>query len=151
MAFISFSAASRKQRPGPGPEPGPGRHARAETMTETKTHVILLSCGSFNPITRGHVHMFGEEGGGVGPGGSGLAACSRLSCHVFQPNLNRFRFGVKCRTGRPEKRVSLHQLTVQRERALPRKHAQSHSNGCIPSSPDKRTSKITVITREAVS
>uniref|UniRef100_H3CD98 Nicotinamide/nicotinic acid mononucleotide adenylyltransferase 2 n=1 Tax=Tetraodon nigroviridis TaxID=99883 RepID=H3CD98_TETNG len=27
-------------------------------MTEKKTHVILLSCGSFNPITRGHVHMF---------------------------------------------------------------------------------------------
>uniref|UniRef100_A0A3Q3VMM3 Nicotinamide/nicotinic acid mononucleotide adenylyltransferase 2 n=1 Tax=Mola mola TaxID=94237 RepID=A0A3Q3VMM3_MOLML len=27
-------------------------------MTETKTHVILLSCGSFNPITRGHLHMF---------------------------------------------------------------------------------------------
>lgn len=37
---------------------------QAETMTENKTHVILLSCGSFNPITRGHVHMFGEEGGG---------------------------------------------------------------------------------------
>lgn len=30
-------------------------------MTETaKTHVILLSCGSFNPITRGHLHMFGK-------------------------------------------------------------------------------------------
>ncbi|KAI2667704.1 Nicotinamide/nicotinic acid mononucleotide adenylyltransferase 2 [Labeo rohita] len=30
-------------------------------MTETtKTHVILLSCGSFNPITKGHIHMFGE-------------------------------------------------------------------------------------------
>ncbi|KAI4872558.1 hypothetical protein NFI96_023210 [Prochilodus magdalenae] len=29
-------------------------------MTETtKTHVILLSCGSFNPITKGHIHMFG--------------------------------------------------------------------------------------------
>uniref|UniRef100_UPI001CD909B5 nicotinamide/nicotinic acid mononucleotide adenylyltransferase 2-like n=1 Tax=Solea senegalensis TaxID=28829 RepID=UPI001CD909B5 len=28
-------------------------------MTETsKTHVILLSCGSFNPVTKGHVHMF---------------------------------------------------------------------------------------------
>ncbi|CAB1326184.1 unnamed protein product [Coregonus sp. 'balchen'] len=28
-------------------------------MTEnTKTHVILLSCGSFNPITKGHIHMF---------------------------------------------------------------------------------------------
>ncbi|XP_072298030.1 nicotinamide/nicotinic acid mononucleotide adenylyltransferase 2 [Eucyclogobius newberryi] len=28
-------------------------------MTESaKTHVILLSCGSFNPITKGHVHMF---------------------------------------------------------------------------------------------
>jgi len=30
-------------------------------MTEnTKTHVILLSCGSFNPITKGHIHMFGK-------------------------------------------------------------------------------------------
>lgn len=29
-------------------------------MTETtKTHVILLACGSFNPITKGHIHMFG--------------------------------------------------------------------------------------------
>ncbi|TWW73230.1 nicotinamide/nicotinic acid mononucleotide adenylyltransferase 2 [Takifugu rubripes] len=27
-------------------------------MTENKIHVILLSCGSFNPITRGHIHMF---------------------------------------------------------------------------------------------
>uniref|UniRef100_A0A8C3HR74 Nicotinamide/nicotinic acid mononucleotide adenylyltransferase 2 n=1 Tax=Chrysemys picta bellii TaxID=8478 RepID=A0A8C3HR74_CHRPI len=28
-------------------------------MTETtKTHVILLSCGSFNPITKGHIQMF---------------------------------------------------------------------------------------------
>uniref|UniRef100_A0A673ZGY8 Nicotinamide-nucleotide adenylyltransferase n=1 Tax=Salmo trutta TaxID=8032 RepID=A0A673ZGY8_SALTR len=28
-------------------------------MTDnTKTHVILLSCGSFNPITKGHIHMF---------------------------------------------------------------------------------------------
>ncbi|KAK1878439.1 Nicotinamide/nicotinic acid mononucleotide adenylyltransferase 2, partial [Dissostichus eleginoides] len=28
-------------------------------MTENnKTHVILLSCGSFNPITKGHIHMF---------------------------------------------------------------------------------------------
>lgn len=33
-------------------------------MTEsTKTHVILLSCGSFNPITKGHIHMFGKEVG----------------------------------------------------------------------------------------
>uniref|UniRef100_A0A8B9LQ32 Nicotinamide/nicotinic acid mononucleotide adenylyltransferase 2 n=1 Tax=Astyanax mexicanus TaxID=7994 RepID=A0A8B9LQ32_ASTMX len=31
-------------------------------MTETaKTHVILLSCGSFNPITKGHIHMFGKR------------------------------------------------------------------------------------------
>lgn len=36
-----------------------------DTMTETKTHVILLSCGSFNPITRGHLHMFGERGRGT--------------------------------------------------------------------------------------
>ncbi|XP_029381417.1 nicotinamide/nicotinic acid mononucleotide adenylyltransferase 2 [Echeneis naucrates] len=35
---------------------GPGHRG---TMTETtKTHVILLSCGSFNPITKGHIHMF---------------------------------------------------------------------------------------------
>ncbi|XP_061549868.1 nicotinamide/nicotinic acid mononucleotide adenylyltransferase 2 [Phycodurus eques] len=28
-------------------------------MPETsKSHVILLSCGSFNPITKGHIHMF---------------------------------------------------------------------------------------------
>uniref|UniRef100_G3NA40 Nicotinamide/nicotinic acid mononucleotide adenylyltransferase 2 n=1 Tax=Gasterosteus aculeatus TaxID=69293 RepID=G3NA40_GASAC len=28
-------------------------------MTErSQTHVILLSCGSFNPITKGHIHMF---------------------------------------------------------------------------------------------
>ncbi|OXB84322.1 UNVERIFIED_CONTAM: hypothetical protein H355_007205 [Colinus virginianus] len=28
-------------------------------MTETtKTHVILLSCGTFNPITKGHIQMF---------------------------------------------------------------------------------------------
>ncbi|XP_026524931.1 nicotinamide/nicotinic acid mononucleotide adenylyltransferase 2 [Notechis scutatus] len=28
-------------------------------MTETtKTHVILLACGSFNPITKGHIQMF---------------------------------------------------------------------------------------------
>lgn len=33
-------------------------------MTESsKTHVILLSCGSFNPITKGHIHMFGEAAG----------------------------------------------------------------------------------------
>lgn len=32
------------------------------TMTETtKTHVILLACGSFNPITKGHIQMFGES------------------------------------------------------------------------------------------
>lgn len=35
---------------------------RAGTMTETtKTHVILLSCGTFNPITKGHIQMFGES------------------------------------------------------------------------------------------
>lgn len=48
-------------------------------MTETKTHVILLSCGSFNPITRGHVHMFGEGGR---PGGI------KASC-TFTPQLSR--------------------------------------------------------------
>ncbi|MED6256346.1 hypothetical protein ATANTOWER_024242 [Ataeniobius toweri] len=44
-------------------------------MTETsKTHVILLSCGSFNPITKGHIHMFGEclWEYGWGKGGSPL-------------------------------------------------------------------------------
>ncbi|TKC43927.1 hypothetical protein EI555_013146 [Monodon monoceros] len=31
-------------------------------MTETtKTHVILLACGSFNPITKGHIQMFAKE------------------------------------------------------------------------------------------
>lgn len=115
-------------------------------MTETKTHVILLSCGSFNPITRGHVHMFGEEGGGGTR--SKRPACLRLSCHVFDPNLNTFRFGVKRPRGRREKR----------ERALPRQHAQSHSNGRIPSSADNirrsmtTTAVITaVITAGAVS
>lgn len=108
---------------------------QAETMTENKTHVILLSCGSFNPITRGHVHMFGEGGGGLG--GSKQAACLHLSCHVVEPNLHAFRFGVKYRRVRPERRVTLHQLALLGERALPRKHAQSHSNGCIPSSPHK--------------
>ncbi|PWA31088.1 hypothetical protein CCH79_00019987, partial [Gambusia affinis] len=39
---------------------GPGRiGSDRSAMTETsKTHVILLSCGSFNPITKGHIHMF---------------------------------------------------------------------------------------------
>lgn len=41
------------------PEPEPRQEA---TMPETsKTHVILLSCGSFNPITYGHIHMFGKS------------------------------------------------------------------------------------------
>lgn len=32
------------------------------SMAETiKTHVILLSCGSFNPVTKGHIQMFGES------------------------------------------------------------------------------------------
>jgi len=36
-------------------------------MTENaKTHVILLSCGSFNPITKGHIHMFGKMTGDGG-------------------------------------------------------------------------------------
>lgn len=40
--------------------PGRARQGRAGTMTETtKTHVILLACGSFNPITKGHIQMFG--------------------------------------------------------------------------------------------
>lgn len=42
-------------------------------MTETtKTHVILLACGSFNPITKGHIQMFGQcprGQGGVRVGG----------------------------------------------------------------------------------
>ncbi|XP_073756237.1 nicotinamide/nicotinic acid mononucleotide adenylyltransferase 2 isoform X3 [Callorhinus ursinus] len=35
------------------------REGPTRTMTETtKTHVILLACGSFNPITKGHIQMF---------------------------------------------------------------------------------------------
>ncbi|KAM9706277.1 nicotinamide/nicotinic acid mononucleotide adenylyltransferase 2 isoform 4-T5 [Dama dama] len=35
------------------------REGPARAMTETtKTHVILLACGSFNPITKGHIQMF---------------------------------------------------------------------------------------------
>lgn len=46
----------KKRRP-PDQREGPTR-----TMTETtKTHVILLACGSFNPITKGHIQMFGES------------------------------------------------------------------------------------------
>ncbi|KAK2543312.1 Nmnat2 [Columba livia] len=38
---------------------GRAGQGRAATMTETtKTHVILLACGSFNPITKGHIQMF---------------------------------------------------------------------------------------------
>lgn len=38
------------------------REGPARAMTETtKTHVILLACGSFNPITKGHIQMFGES------------------------------------------------------------------------------------------
>lgn len=38
------------------------REGPTRTMTETtKTHVILLACGSFNPITKGHIQMFGES------------------------------------------------------------------------------------------
>lgn len=58
------AAASFCSPPG---EDGPARTGtrnRTGTMTESsKTHVILLSCGSFNPITKGHIHMFGEAAG----------------------------------------------------------------------------------------
>lgn len=50
-----------QRRTGPGPD-RTGTRDETETMTEAnKTHVILLSCGSFNPITKGHIHMFGEH------------------------------------------------------------------------------------------
>lgn len=49
-------------------------------MTETtKTHVILLACGSFNPITKGHIQMFGEAPGGAARGPPGAAGPGRLS------------------------------------------------------------------------
>ncbi|KAJ8794828.1 hypothetical protein J1605_018821 [Eschrichtius robustus] len=39
------------------------REGPTRTMTETtKTHVILLACGSFNPITKGHIQMFERDG-----------------------------------------------------------------------------------------
>lgn len=83
-------------RPGPAPFLPPSlppaaaaapRHkkrlglGRAGTMTETtKTHVILLSCGTFNPITKGHIQMFGESRRNSGRGsgrGWGLPRGSR--------------------------------------------------------------------------
>lgn len=49
---------------------------RAGTMTETtKTHVILLACGSFNPITRGHIQMFGQSRRGSGFPSGCLGRC----------------------------------------------------------------------------
>lgn len=48
---------TQKERRPLGQREGP---ARAMTET-TKTHVILLACGSFNPITKGHIQMFGES------------------------------------------------------------------------------------------
>ncbi|XP_055275101.1 nicotinamide/nicotinic acid mononucleotide adenylyltransferase 2 isoform X1 [Moschus berezovskii] len=45
---------TQKERRPQGQREGP---ARAMTET-TKTHVILLACGSFNPITKGHIQMF---------------------------------------------------------------------------------------------
>lgn len=92
-------------------------------MTETKTHVILLSCGSFNPITRGHVHMFGEGGSAWGDQGSLHVYTSAVTC--FSRTLTG---SDSVSNVRAEKRLMLHQLTLERERALPRKHAQSHSN-----------------------
>lgn len=90
-------------------------------MTEKKTHVILLSCGSFNPITRGHLHMFGKGGGDQS---EPPVYPSAVTC------LSRTRTGSEPASivrERPEKRVTLHQLTLQRRSALPRKHAQSRS------------------------
>lgn len=50
-----------------------GGAGQGRIMTETtKTHVILLACGSFNPITKGHIQMFGQcprRRGGPGRGG----------------------------------------------------------------------------------
>lgn len=94
---------SRSHGPAPSPAPAPllsslppslppaaaaaPRHkkrlglGRAGTMTETtKTHVILLSCGTFNPITKGHIQMFGESRRNSGRGsgrGWGLPRGSR--------------------------------------------------------------------------
>lgn len=52
-----------------------GGAGQGRTMTETtKTHVILLACGSFNPITKGHIQMFGQcprRRGGRGEGAGG--------------------------------------------------------------------------------
>lgn len=59
LAFLSPSAdiSRHKKRQPPDQCEGP-----TPIMTETtKTHVILLACGSFNPITKGHIQMFGES------------------------------------------------------------------------------------------
>lgn len=59
LAFLSPSAdiSRHKKRKPLDPCEGP-----IPNMTETtKTHVILLACGSFNPITKGHIQMFGES------------------------------------------------------------------------------------------
>lgn len=39
---------------------GWGRMACAEKMAASKTNVVLLSCGSFNPVTFMHLRMFGK-------------------------------------------------------------------------------------------
>ena len=59
LAFLSPSADIRTQKEKRHQDQ---REAPTCTMTETtKTHVILLACGSFNPITKGHIQMFGES------------------------------------------------------------------------------------------
>lgn len=90
-------------------------------MTETKTHVILLSCGSFNPITRGHVHMFGEEGGG---GDEIKATC------MFTPQLSRVRsepeqVPIRCQTSERTTRKARESVT-QATRPVPQQRSASH-------------------------
>lgn len=59
LAFLSPSADIETQKE---KRPRDQREEPTRTMTETtKTHVILLACGSFNPITKGHIQMFGES------------------------------------------------------------------------------------------
>lgn len=58
---IETHTQKEEERPGERNSEGAPNQADA-TMTETtKTHVILLACGSFNPITKGHIQMFGES------------------------------------------------------------------------------------------
>lgn len=96
-------------------------------MTENKIHVILLSCGSFNPITRGHIHMFGEVGGRV-------CACVRVRAthRVFKRSKLPVCSDSESNIRDNEQKSALRSISArQREAALPWKHAQSHSNARI--------------------